>query len=353
MKLNKGEWSELIAVLHFLIEQRLHVVNDNLDEIENTNYGKIESVTFIGKDKLTFLILDEFITVQKNNTYVSKISIKEVKRINEVLIKELERNSHKGGAFDIPEVTNWLDVISESNVFKSPANEKADISIKLLDILKNDLIDLTYSIKSSLGSPSTILNASKHTDFKYRINEITHLQVNEINSIHTREKLIDRFNYLIDHKINYTFESAVSQELSDNLNLIDPELEDVLAEALLLSYSQNNTKDLLNLFNQCLNNNANKALFLLGSLLEGISFGFFPSEKWNGKSKVSGGLILVTLDKGTVVLDKTYYKNELLKYMTYNSKLDSPSSTRYNMLNIEKDDMGHYFTLNLQIRYRK
>lgn len=352
MNLNKGEWSELLAVLSFLIEKKLNMVNANLNKIENKKYGKIESVTFIGKYKLTFLIIDEFITVKRNSTFVSKITIRELTRIYDVLVSELKRNIHRGGAFDIPEVSSWLAVISGTNVFKSPANEKADISIKVIDNTNKKPIDLTYSIKSSLGSPSTILNASKHTDFKYRIDEINTQQINEINRINTREKLVDRFNYLNNHNINYKFESAVSQAFSDNLHMIDLELEKILSDALLLSYSKKNNKNLLDLFKQCLNNNENRALLLLGGLLEGISFGFFPSEKWDGNIKVTGGLVLVTLDKGTVVLDSTYHKNELLEYMIYNSKLDSPSSTRYNMLNIENDNKGYYFTLNLQIRFR-
>jgi hypothetical protein len=353
MAFNKGEWSELAVALKFLIDRNLHLVDESLNDVSNSYYGQIDAVTFIGQDKLTFLILDEFVTVQFNNQTVSKVTIKDVEKVYDELINGINKNRSKDGAFDIPIVSRWLTVISGSKIFKSPANEKADLSITLLDKQEDKKVDLTYSIKSSLGSPSTILNASSQTKFKYRVYGLTDQQVNEVNSINTRSKLIDRFNYLDDKDIVFTFESSVSDELSYNLSQIDPELEKTLSEALILSYRYKKNKDLFNLFLQCLNNNEQKAYQLLSGLLDAISFGFVPGTKWDGKLKVDGGLIIMTKDKGAIVLDKKYNNNKLLDYMVHNSKFDSPSSKRYNMLDIYSDSNGHYFTLNLHIRYKK
>ena len=47
-----------------------------------------------------------------------------------------------------------------------------------------------------------------------------------------------------------------------------------------------------------------------------------------------------------------YLEKYIRKYILNNTKLESPSSTRYNMLNIFEEDGEYYFTLNLQVRYK-
>ena len=53
---------------------------------------------------------------------------------------------------------------------------------------------LGFSIKSQLGSPSTLLNAGKTTNFIYEIvgANLSESQIEQINSIATRSKIMDR-----------------------------------------------------------------------------------------------------------------------------------------------------------------
>lgn len=53
------------------------------------------------------------------------------------------------------------------------------------------------------------------------------------------------------------------------------------------------------------------------------------------------------------MLDLVYYENTVRKYLINNTQLDSPSSTRYHMLEVFKDNDEYYFTLNLQVRYTR
>ena len=53
-----------------------------------------------------------------------------------------------------------------------------------------------------------------------------------------------------------------------------------------------------------------------------------------------------------VVLDLMYYPNEVNEYLVNESKLDSPSTHRYHMLEIFEENGEFYFTLNLQVRYK-
>lgn len=85
-----------------------------------------------------------------------------------------------------------------------------------------------------------------------------------------------------------------------------------------------------------------------------VSFGMFPSIKWEGYNLVDGGILLVSKDKNVYLLDLIYHQKEVKKFLLNYSRLDTPSSTRYNMLDLKINKNGEvYFTLNLQIRYKK
>lgn len=83
-----------------------------------------------------------------------------------------------------------------------------------------------------------------------------------------------------------------------------------------------------------------------------VTFGMRVGEKWNGKNEVNGGIILVTKKAEVYLLDLVYFKDIVNKYLINNIKLDSPSSNRYKMFDIYKNNNKYYFKLNLQIRFK-
>lgn len=122
----------------------------------------------------------------------------------------------------------------------------------------------------------------------------------------------------------------------------------------LNSYKYNN-KNLLDLFKQSkIYNNSKVSIKKLEDFLIAVSFGMFPSIKWEGYNLVDGGILLVPKDKNVYLLDLIYHQKEVKKFLLNYSRLDTPSSTRYNMLDLKINKNGEvYFTLNLQIRYKK
>lgn len=122
----------------------------------------------------------------------------------------------------------------------------------------------------------------------------------------------------------------------------------------LNSYKYNN-KNLLDLFKQSkIYNNSKVSIKKLEDFLIAVSFGMFPSIKWEGYNLVDGGILLVSKDKNVYLLDLIYHQKEVKKFLLNYSRLDTPSSTRYNMLDLKINKNGEvYFTLNLQIRYKK
>ncbi len=134
--------------------------------------------------------------------------------------------------------------------------------------------------------------------------------------------------------------------------MIDDKMPIYLANTLISSYVHN-SKDLKETFiNSSVFKDKNFAIKKLSDFLCGICFSFVPSIKWDGSQSVNGGFIIIKDDGQVVVLDLIYYKNSVLNYLLNNTKLDSPSSTRYHMLELYEEKGKVYFTLNLQIRYK-
>ena len=187
----------------------------------------------------------------------------------------------------------------------------------------------------------------------YHVEYLNSNQLNLINSINTNRKLIDRLRKIEDLGGNIVFEKICSQDFDYNLQLIDTQMPNIIGDICLRSYKED-TKDLKYLFktNKLLVENEFLALDKLAKFLSAFSFNMKPATKWDGTEDVNGGIIIVSRQGESLILDLIYNKNEVNKYLINNTKLDSPSSTRYHMLDLFEKNGTIYFTLNLQVRYK-
>jgi len=122
---------------------------------------------------------------------------------------------------------------------------------------------------------------------------------------------------------------------------------------LILSY-QENEKDINKLLSLIINDSTSELYYKkkIGDFANAVTFGMRASETWNGINEVNGGILLVTRSGEVYLLDLIYFKNVVDKYLIENIKLDSPSSTRYKMFEIYKENNKYYFKLNLQVRFK-
>ena len=68
----------------------------------------------------------------------------------------------------IPENESFLNKLGIFS-FKESSNKKEDIKMEIQDSIMNRSDIFTFSIKSELGSKSTLLNASKSTNFTFKL----------------------------------------------------------------------------------------------------------------------------------------------------------------------------------------
>lgn len=133
MRLNKGEWSELLIDLLSLKKGELNLYN-------SATKIKITNISYDGKK------------------FLSK---KDINDIDLNIIKKFLFESI--GVFKIP-----LDVFNKVNFKNGGSNNKTDTILRYL--LLNENFDDNFSIKSSIGGKPSLLNASRATNFRYSIN---------------------------------------------------------------------------------------------------------------------------------------------------------------------------------------
>lgn len=91
--------------------------------------------------------------------------------------------------------------MTNQTFLKSNSNSKYDLIATVLDTKVNNKLVLKYSIKSSLGSPATILNASSLTNFIYEVKGLNKKKIKEINKItmsKSNSKLRDGLNKIFE-----------------------------------------------------------------------------------------------------------------------------------------------------------
>ncbi len=349
MGFNKGEWSELYTFLYLLENPELVIVDENLQVIDNTLFQILE-IIFADK-KYTIdrqLIIKKFGDLHTENYEVGYIATQ-----NRVLLNKILAHKSAKGSFEICEVITLVDDFFDGQKPKGASNVKCDLIANVLDNKFNTTVNLKYNIKSSLGAPATLLNASNHTNFIYEITGIDDSIMSQCNAIQGSKKLLDRCQFLNSCGGVINFNKVESDTFEYNLRLVDSNLDKFLAHMLYISYEKN-TKDIKELISLIAKNEDENIFYKkkIGDFANAVTFGMRASEKWNGINEVNGGIILVTKLGEVYLLDLVYFKNIVDKYLIDNIKLDSPSSSRYGMFDIYKENEKYFFKLNLQIRFK-
>lgn len=352
MAMNKGEWSELYTILYLLSSPNMEIVDENFEKLTDQLYT-VKNLTVKERENIIKYVLENNLEVEIlfNNKLFTKVQNDEIENSKNIIFEGIKNAEGGSGAFEITGSDDILAKLTKDGLLKASSYTKSDLTAIVLDNRLNDEKELKYSIKSSLGRPATILNASIQTNFLYEVEGIKSSDIEEINSIDTPSKLLDRISLINSKGGKIQFVKMCNDTFEYNLKLIDSNMPKYLGNALLQSYEKNK-KNLKELFLESAEfEDSEFALKKLGDFLEAISFGLFPTIKWNGINDVNGGLIIVKKDGKVVIMDLIYYRQEVRKYLINKTKFDSPSSSRYNMLELFEKDGKIYFTLNLQIRY--
>lgn len=270
------------------------------------------------------------------------------------------------GTFSVPEIEAFMQIINCLSL-KAASSVKTDITIVVHDQRTGLQPSLGFSIKSQLGSPSTLLNAGETTNFIYKIEGdlLSKQDVEYVNSLFVKrgkklsKDIKGRIKTIYEKKAKLSFVNTQKQIFSNNLILIDSLLLQILA-SVLLQFASSNYSSLLDLVtitekeNPLKFDTTNKHLFYsykIKRFLTDIALGMMPSKVWTGEYEATGGYLIVKAD-GDVLCYHVYDKNEFENYLLANTKLETASSSRHAFGDIYEENGQLYFKLNLQIRFK-
>ncbi len=353
---NKGEWSEVYALLKILADKEIFAGDGNLNKIENLIFPVIKILRDETNGSFEFSY-DNDIVIIKNNKEVFRISSETFKEQARNLLTVLQGNTER--TFEVQETEDFLNSFNSHSI-KAKSTVKSDIRIVIHDQRTGTNPELGFSIKSQLGGASTLLNAGKTTNFLYKVDKLnlSAEQINDINAISSRSKIKDRIEKLKNLGGEFHFTHTENLIFGSNLILIDSALPKIVSEILILFFSSgfSKTSELVNEvsksnpINYNLQNNHPFYSYKIKRLLSDIALGMMPSKIWTGELDATGGYLIVK-ENGDVLCYHIYNRNDFENYLFNNTKLETASSSRHDFGTVFEDEGQLYFKLNLQIRF--
>lgn len=355
---NKGDWSEIYTLFKLLGDKELFLGNKDIEKLEGIVYPIIKILRSESNGNFEYSVQDQIILVTGDNTDL-KISISEFKKKAVFLLTEIKKNKKR--TFSVPEIEDFMKTINCISL-KAGSSSKTDIKIVVHDQRTNQQPTLGFSIKSQLGSPSTLLNAGKTTNFVYILKnlKLSDDEINQINLISSKSKIMDRVSKIQVKGGSFEFLKIDRQIFANNLILIDSLLPQILSQIVLDFYTSNdshlvdlvNTISRKNPLNFDIQNNHKFYDYKIKRFLTDIALGMMPSLVWDGKYDATGGYLIVKED-GEVLCYHIYNRNEFENYLINNTRLETASSSRHDFGKIYRNKGNLYFKLNLQIRFLK
>ena len=354
---NIGEWSELYTLFKLLADGKLYAADADTNKIPEIYYDVLKVIRSQSNGTLEYCRDAEIKVINaETGDVICSVPISSFIEQTDKLLAGIKDKKGSKGAFELPEVWSFANSI-KCQTLKAKSQDKADIHILVHDIMSGRDDTFGFSIKSQLGSPSTLFNASGATNFTYKL--VGHkLTDSEIQTFHDFKYFKDKFDYLSSLGTSVEFVQTDNEILDFNLKMVMTEMPKIFAEMIYRYY-----KDKVYLISELTDIVAdshiistldNKVLLRhkAKELLTNIALGMVPGTMWTGDYEATGGYIIVK-DDGDIVCYHIYNHNAFKNYMFANTRFDTPSKSKHGFGSIYEVDGQQYLKLNVQIRFVK
>lgn len=359
---NVGEWSEIYTLLKLLGEGQVYAGDENLEKIKDLVYPIIMIIRHEEEGTLDYKVEQADIVIQTaDGVELLRLQASTFLQEAEHLLSAMQNKPTDKRSFPIAKTQAFMDRIHCTKL-KASSTDKTDIHIVLHDSRTRRNSDMGFSIKSQLGGDSTLLNASGATNFTYRVEgyDFSNEEINEINAIDTRTKVIDRVNAIYHLGAHLVFDKADNATFRTNLQMMDGDLAKLISYLLLEQFKTGNrllsdlTADLAN--DNPLGYEAEDLqsiyAYKLKHLLTSAALGMMPSKPWTGRYDANGGYLVVKKD-GEVLCYHFYDHNRFEDFIFHNAYLERAKTRRHGYGSLYRAEDGKvYFKLNLQIRLK-
>ena len=357
---NIGEWSEPYALLKLLADGKLYLGDEYFEKIPDVVYPIIKIIRHEKERQVEFSIGDNLIIISAGHL-LFRIPIVDFIKNASLCFEKIKSVRQSKGSFQIEEIEIFLSSFSITNL-KAKSSVKNDITIQINDLKTFLSPTLGFNIKSQLGRPSSLLNASGSTNFNFKISgkKLTKIEIDQISSekkFSKKIKLIHSFGSFLE------YEKVDNDIFYSNLQTVDYFFDKILSEILYMYYSsdiasENLVKYLISKITKknplSYNLNINSSIYemIMKKFLTDYALGMRAAEVWKRDYQATGGYLIVRED-GEIICYHFYFMKNFADYLYNNTKLDTPDPSRHKFGSIYEENGQQKIKLNLQIRFIK
>lgn len=358
---NKGEWSEIYTLFKLLGDGKVHAGDADMNKMDL--YYPIINIIREEAKKYEYKpdIEQHIVVIDEDGQEFARISMDKFIEKSGQLLDHIKNS--KGSAFSIEDTEDFMHEVGCFKL-KAPSVDKSDIHIVIHDLRTNMTPLLGFSIKSQLGTPSTLLNASQATNITYEVigANLNDMEINTINSI---DEHLKRMQAIADKGCAIKYHQVENGTFRNNLLFLDSSMPQLIAECLAADNFPESSSNVNSHIKHAVELVAKRNPFgFTGSnvnefyahkmkvLLLDAALGMTPAKEWTGRYDANGGYLVVRKD-GEIVCYHFYNRNDVEDYLYNNTRFERASRKRYGYGYLYQKDGKTFIKLNLQIRFKK
>ena len=383
---NIGELSEPYAIVYILGQTDIPVVDGSLSAIPGAHLRFVEVRRLDKNDKYVSYSIDNTSGKGPSVVYqgpsvnsVGPVNCEDFKQAARELLQLLRDSKNASKiAINNPEVVKALSLLATSRV-SAKASDKSDF---IATVVSNGMLQTSgFSIKSQLGGQSTLVNSSRDSSyFEYEILRAGGMPLSDAN----RTEILDTIRNSAKQGFGFVQEllkngyelrfTATAPNLNYTLRLVDSFGPEIVAQLLLEEVFRRNRgekraptiAELVDNMAERIWNTQDESLLFLGSNKEEleVSIGYkmrsvllafmsgaTPGARWDGRSRATGGIIVVK-KTGEVVCVQLSTQNAVGDYLMNSCRLEAPGSERHDWGYPYAGENGRLFVrMQLQVRF--
>lgn len=360
-KWNKGSWSELYVVGSLLASGGAFA-GDGMQRALKNSFLHVLRVVLEGPtpdESDEYLYRGELITHTRPFRVRREIRAEQLRAALFGLLEDLRARQH--GDFPSESGEKLLELLGRSSPAASSSKKIYDLLLELYYPDQGEYGSLTgFSIKSQVGQPSTLLNASGSTNIIYHLSPQPIDGPSIMEAFNSARSFREAFQVLSTRGIDAVYAGyqpsprKLHSQFEQNLTLIDSQMPSIVAR-ITKAYYQNSVSSLVQLLDTSFpvgSVGADAIKFKVGEFAGAVAMGLRPNDVWRGDTNRFKGFALLR-ESGEVLLYDISNIIELREYLVHNLKLETPSLTRHKFGKVYFDnaDGVYKLKLNLQLRF--
>jgi hypothetical protein len=349
---NKGEWTELYVLGRLLVDGSIDI--ERFGQVGSTRELKVLEVARTEEVGMGSYAVQGDLIVAGHKLELDRERLRNlVERMPDQI--RFGSGQTKDRVFVIETGRELLDLLGISQLKRSGG--KSDIYVRVEDPLTGHTGLQGYTIKSFLGSPPTLFNSAKTTNFFFKTRSV--LRDSELARLNSISSVRAMFRDLVTTAELEFLPDLLDPTFRQNLELLDSNMPLLLAHVLLGYYSMSvgNVRSLERIVDAVADANPlgykrpDVAYRLkVMDFLESVALGMVPSRHYEGVWETPGGFLFVGSDGELSCLPLTD-RDEHRIFLFRHTQFDTPSRTKFDFGKLFVASGESRIAANLQVRF--